>query len=75
MNTDASQTGGAAAFPEDDEVFQRLCDSENFAEFETAMDAALERLVARWIGWAAPNAGERRLRGTAPVHHSKKKAK
>jgi hypothetical protein len=75
MNIDASQTGGAAAFPQDDEVFERLCDSKPFAEFESAMDAALEVLVARWIRWAAPNAGQRRLRAAAPVHRSKKGAK
>ncbi len=62
MNTNASQSGGAEAFPDDHQVFEALYDSGTFADFETSMDAALDRLVARWSHWAAPNAG---LRGIA----------
>ena len=31
-------------------------ESKSFAEFDQAMDEQLERLVARWIHTAAPNA-------------------
>ena len=70
MNPDASQSGGRAAFPEDDEVFERLCDLDAFAQFEATMDLALEQLVARWKHRAAPNAGLR-IRATLPKKHKK----
>ena len=42
--------------PRDEDVALVVLESESFTQFDQWMDADLERLVARWIHTAAPNA-------------------
>lgn len=43
--------------PRDEDATLVALESRSFQDFELWMDAELERLVARWIHAAAPNAG------------------
>ena len=75
MNFDPAASGETAPFPDENQVFQPLYDSEAFADFEQAMDEMLEALVGRWVHLAAPTAGLGRLRGTFKPTPKTKKAK
>jgi hypothetical protein len=76
MNFDpAAPSGGTTSFPDENQLFQPLYDSDAFADFEQAMDDMLEALVGRWVHLAAPSAGIGRLRGTFKPTPKTKKAK
>ncbi|MDZ4819980.1 MAG: hypothetical protein SGJ20_13500 [Planctomycetota bacterium] len=40
----------------DDQLFVSALESSAFAEFDSEIDDELDSLVARYTGWAAPNA-------------------
>ncbi len=47
--------------PRDEDVAMVVLESTSYQEFDQWMDVELERLVARWIDSAAPNAGRMSL--------------
>jgi hypothetical protein len=72
MNTDSALPDGLASYPDDNDAFVVLYDSEAFAEFEKTIDGLIEALVGRWVHLAAPLAAANRIRRATIVPQMKK---